>query len=213
MISPPWDSNDFGNSEESIAELVAAQPVASEERLPVASNLALPFGLTRETDASPLIEQSLKELTGRLLLARQNARLSDFHKLWTIEPSPHDPTAFSARFDGRLISGLTLYQFDSEQNVNPSYKVCAYGCVSKNGKHQHLSNPTYVSPFMLLPYTRVLYLSIFRYQRFHQSPPTKIVARCPNFPAALHASRTTDFLRPINLTEFGGVKLFFKYIS
>lgn len=103
-------------------------------------NLRLPFHLPRATSDLPLETQSLKDLTGRLLLARQIARISDFCELWEIEPYDTIPNSFCAKFDGQLIHGLQLFSFEAEENVNNSYRECAFGCI-KNGEHQHLYNP------------------------------------------------------------------------
>ena len=92
--------------------------------------------------------QTLKDLTGMLLLARQNARMSDFHELWTIVPNIAiaGPISFGAKFDGQLIPGLQLIRLEAETDVNSSYKICPFGC-TKLGKHQHLYNIEYLPLF------------------------------------------------------------------
>jgi hypothetical protein len=125
------------------------QPIQTNTQGIFTSKSYFPFDLTRETESTPLTEMTLKALTARLLLARQNSRLSDYnHQLWTIDPSTSDPPFYTVRFDGRLIPGLTLIEFPSEANVNTSYKICAYGC-TKKGKHQHLSNVKYTSSLVI----------------------------------------------------------------
>lgn len=108
----------------------------------------LPFHLSRATSDSALAIQSLKDLTARLLLGRQNARMSDFNKLWTIELNRAlaDEISYHAKFDDQMIPGLQLTPLEAETNVNISYKICAFGCTN-NGKHQHLCNIEYVSLF------------------------------------------------------------------
>jgi hypothetical protein len=102
----------------------------------------LPFQLKRATTNTPLTTQTLKELTGRCLLACQSARLSDYHRLWEIVAVPEIEYSFLVKFDGQLVQGIELVQLDPEVNVKPSYKICAFGC-TREGVHQHLSNVMY----------------------------------------------------------------------
>ena len=55
--------------------------------------------------------------------------------------------------------------------------------------------------------------NVQRHQRRHQRPPrlNAIGPDCPNFPAALHASKAADFLAPRNISELGGINIYFKY--
>jgi hypothetical protein len=46
----------------------------------------LPFNVPRSVGEEPMTMQSLKDLTGRLLMARQRARTTDFKQLWAINP-------------------------------------------------------------------------------------------------------------------------------
>lgn len=114
----------------------------------------LPFNLTRPVrNDVPLTMQSLKDLTGQLLLGRQRARSTDFRQLWTISPLSDGISDailgrkyFSASFAGQLIAGIRLILIESETSARGNRKLCAFGCV-KNGTHQWISNTTYVLRF------------------------------------------------------------------
>jgi len=103
----------------------------------------LPFDLSRTTNREvPLQIQSLMELTAKLLCARQNARATDWSKLWAIhrEDTPGDVISYNASFDGQVQAGLRLVLLLLQgENSSPSYKLCAYGC-SKGGVHRWISN-------------------------------------------------------------------------
>ena len=100
--------------------------------------------------------------------------------------------------DGLVVQGIGLVQFEPEVDVNSCYKICAFGC-TKGGVHQHLSKH----------FTTIVN---FSNQSNHQSPSTKITARCSRFPDALLATSATTFLERRNIDQLGGVEVYFKYI-
>lgn len=107
------------------------------------SSVILPFGLTRRANrAVPLQTQSLMELTAKLLCARQNARATDWSKLWSIhlQDALEGVTSYYASFDDQVQAGLRLVLLTlGDENSSPWNKMCAYGC-SKGGIHRWLSN-------------------------------------------------------------------------
>ena len=113
----------------------------------------LPIGMRLPFDLSPtrnravaLQIQSLLELTAKLLCARQNARATDWSKLWAIHPEDtlDDIISYYASFDGQVQAGLRLVLLNIRgENSSPSYKMCAYGC-SKGGIHRWICNTMYV---------------------------------------------------------------------
>jgi hypothetical protein len=114
--------------------------------------LCLPFNVPRSVaKEEPMTMQSLKDLTGRLLMARQRARTTDFKQLWTISPitdrivdMKQDCLYFTASFDGQLMSGIRLICLEKEgAPANSNSKLCAFGC-KRDGKHQWISSTTYV---------------------------------------------------------------------
>jgi hypothetical protein len=142
-----------------------SMPIASQVPLPTNDSAGLHLGNHRLSDiyaTSPdtSIASDIRaidinnddcfgfELIRRLLLARQNARMSDVRSLYTIEPLA-DSSSFCVKFDGQLIPGLQFFQFERETDIDSSYKICAYGCV-KGGKHQHLHNTEYFHLFPLI---------------------------------------------------------------
>ena len=103
----------------------------------------LPFDLapTRNREV-PLQIQSLMELTAKLLCARQNARATDWSKLWAIhrENTLGDVISYHTSFDGQIQAGLRLVLLILQgETSSPSYKMCVYGC-SKDGVHRWISN-------------------------------------------------------------------------
>ena len=119
--------------------------VADAEAEAGLSSAILPFGLIRKANrAVPLQMQSLMELTAKLLCARQNARATDWSKLWAIYPqdSLEDVTFYYASFDDQVQAGLRLALLNiGGENSSPWNKMCAYGC-SKRGIHRWISNTT-----------------------------------------------------------------------
>jgi hypothetical protein len=140
--SPEWLPASFSNPPEPHVNDDPDPATPCLDRIPTFIGQSLPFNLTRATGTLPLTTQTLKELTGRLLLARQIGRLSDFHSLWQLEPRPSNANSFFIKFDGQLVEGLELFEFEPEANVNKDYKICGFGC-TKGGIHQHLSNVWY----------------------------------------------------------------------
>jgi len=147
---------------------------------------------------SPLKIQTLKDLTARLLLARQRGRSTDYSGLWSIQVADDVRSdgvvggSFNATFDGQIVAGLRLIQLMQEdlkdEDPGTMNKLCAFGCM-KNGKRRHLSNT--------------------RQQRFHQRPRARRPQDC-NFVPSLRVDNRNDYFTPRNLSELGGLDIYFK---
>jgi hypothetical protein len=139
--------------------LISRVPSPPSIRTTLSPPLALPFNVAlATTKVQPLVIQTLKELTGRLLLARQRGRSTTYHQLWTMQQDTNStsPSQYLALFDGQLIKGLRLVQWPDEGNTPESEptlnedtrvkdgagKACAFGCV-KGGLRRWASNQSY----------------------------------------------------------------------
>lgn len=120
--------------------------LGDEGFLSVSANL--PFGLSRVINRNvPLRAQSLKDLTAKLLCARQRGRVTDWTRMWEIHLQPHlmeETPFYYASFDGQIQDGLRLVPLDIGDESSPiSYKTCAYGC-TKNGIYRWICNTMYI---------------------------------------------------------------------
>jgi hypothetical protein len=202
--------SDHCNPEDDVSETHIAIPQqitaiqASPSVASIVSRATLPFGIPRARPGCGRLRLSLKDLTARLLLARQRALVSDYHRLWTIkliQTLQSGQKLYHAYFDGQLIEGIRLIQLDlTGTEENPRKKLCAYGCVRRN-VHQWLSNVEYCDNLAWL---------ILRRQKEHQAPSIRLGPKCEKFPAALTCDNRDSFFEERDFSALGGVDVYFK---
>ena len=111
----------------------------------------LPFNILPSTRKDiPLSSLSLKDLTARLLCARQQGRLTDFNRYWKLQPMNEDQEiagqqSYNVAFDDQIISGIRLVLHEPLPQNKSGKKLCAFGC-QKGDNYQWISNSTYPPP-------------------------------------------------------------------
>jgi hypothetical protein len=85
-----------------------------------------------------ILSVPLKVFIGMLLQARQLGRFADDER-WEKVPIHSGSSRHRLLWNGRPISGIEMEAFDAETGVKTTSRVCVYGCVNSEGRHQWLS--------------------------------------------------------------------------
>lgn len=107
--------------------------------LQVSIRCRLDFGLSHICNGQgPIQILSPMDFIGMLLHARQNGRHAD-DEPWMLSPILAPGSRSRLYWKGRLVSGIEMEGFTSEEGVKNSSRVCIYGCKNTNGYRQWLS--------------------------------------------------------------------------
>lgn len=150
--SPPWicpspllnERHACSNSLDLSSSAQSAQSITSPKQIETTVTRLL-FGLKPGSYQSFTLRSiSLKDLTARLLHARQRGRLTNLSPLWTISPIPQpsdippEYSVYSVSFQNECVDRMRMILIP-EEDQDTERKHCVYGCKA-GGKHLWLSN-------------------------------------------------------------------------